>query len=139
MVLAGGESRRMAVPKAFIRLGGMTVIERELRVLSAVFDEVLIVANDPGPFLETGVRIVPDVEQFRIIKGPMTGVYSGLSAARHACSFVVGCDMPFIKPELTVFLAGLSPGHDIVIPRVGLYAEAVLHHDDHAVGFDRRR
>ena len=126
LILAGGESRRMAVPKAFLMVGGLTVIEREISALSAVFDEVLVVGGDPVPLQEFGVRTVPDLAIPNGARGPLVGMYSGLMAAANDCSFVVGCDMPFIVPGLAAFLAGLRDGCDLVIPRIGAYVEPLF-------------
>jgi len=126
IVLAGGESSRMAAPKAFMEVGGTTIIGREIEVLKPLFAEVIVSANDPGPFARFGCRVVPDDARFREMKGPLVGVYSGLTAANHDIGFAVACDMPFINPGLVVWMAGLIEGFDLVIPRVGGYAEPLF-------------
>lgn len=126
VILAGGENRRMSVNKAFLKVGGISIIEREIKALSSVFDEMLIVANEPGLFDGLGARVVPDADKFRHVRGPLTGVYSGLAASGRDYCFVAGCDMPFIEPALAAFLAGLRRGHDLVIPRVGPHAEPLF-------------
>jgi molybdopterin-guanine dinucleotide biosynthesis protein A len=126
IILAGGESSRMAAPKAFLTVGGTAIIEREMSVLGPIFNEVIISANDPGPFSRLGRRVVPDDLRFSGVKGPLAGVYSGLSEAGNEYGFVVACDMPFISHPLVVFMAGLRDGFDLVIPRVRGYAEPLL-------------
>ncbi len=126
IILAGGESSRMSAPKAFLTVGGSAIILREIAVLRPVFSEVIIAASDPMPFGGLGCRVVPDDARFRDAKGPLVGVYSGLAAADNGCAFAVGCDMPFIEPGLVDWMAGLTTGFDLVIPRVGGYAEPLF-------------
>ena len=116
----------MRAPKAFMEVGGVQMIRRALMALAPVFSETLIVANDPGLFGGLGVRVVPDSVRFRDLKGPMTGIYSGLLEACYDRAFVTGCDMPFIEPRLVVWMAGQLAGHDMVVPRVGGKAEPLF-------------
>jgi molybdopterin-guanine dinucleotide biosynthesis protein A len=46
-VLAGGQSRRMGVNKAFLEVGGRPIIERLINRLSLVAQEIILVANTP--------------------------------------------------------------------------------------------
>ena len=75
VILAGGQSSRMAslgaVSKAFLRVGAETVIEREIRILGAVFEDIIVISNEPGPYLELGIRTIPDSDSFPEIKGPI--------------------------------------------------------------------
>jgi molybdopterin-guanine dinucleotide biosynthesis protein A len=56
-------------------------------------------------------------------KGALGGIYSGLRESLSFHSLVVGCDMPFLNIALLRHLIELSPGFDVVIPRVGGYIE----------------
>jgi molybdopterin-guanine dinucleotide biosynthesis protein A len=124
----------MSAPKAFLKVGGVTIIEREIRALGSVLGELLVVANDPARYTGLGVRVISDMERFRAFKGPLTGLYSGLSAASNDYVFLAACDMPFIEPGLVKWMAGERSGHDIVIPRIkglteplfGLYKKTAL-------------
>jgi molybdopterin-guanine dinucleotide biosynthesis protein A len=116
----------MRAPKAFALVGGVQMIKRALMALGPLFSETLIVANDPALYSGLGVRVVSDIERFRHMKGPMTGIYSGLQQARYDTVFAAGCDMPFIEPRLVVWMAGQLEGHDAVVPRVGGKAEPLL-------------
>ena len=48
--------------------------------------------------------------------GSLGGIFSGLSAARHPYALVVGCDMPFLNPDLMRHLLSLREGFDVVAP-----------------------
>ena len=126
IILAGGESARMRSPKALIEVGGVQMIRRALMALAPLFSETLIVSNDPAPFQGLGARVVPDNARFAGLKGPMTGIYSGLMEARFDLAFVAACDMPFIEPRLVLWMAELTAGHDAVVARTGGRAEPLF-------------
>jgi molybdopterin-guanine dinucleotide biosynthesis protein A len=60
------------------------------------------------------------------MKGPMTGIYTGLKAARNPYVFAVACDMPFLRAGLIRRLAGMREGYDAVVPRVGGMTEPLF-------------
>ena len=126
IILAGGDSSRMAVPKAFLKVGGISMIGRVISAMGEVFEETLIVAGDQEAYRGLGPRVVPDSQRFRDIRGPMTGLFSGLSEAKNQYSFVVGCDMPFVAPALVGWIARQRDGHDVVVPVIGGYTEPLF-------------
>lgn len=123
VILAGGQSSRMArikaTPKAFLRVGGETVIEREVRTLGSVFKDIIVISNEPEPYLDLGLHVIPDSDRFPDIKGPIKGIFSGLNGIAGGFGFFVACDMPFISPALVEWMGKGRAGHDAVIPRVG--------------------
>src|SRR5919112_1734321 len=64
-VLAGGQSRRMGTDKALLPLvaGGQPMLGVVLERLSAVADDVFVVANDEERYAPMGVRVVPDLHR----------------------------------------------------------------------------
>ncbi len=117
IVLAGGESKRMgAADKAFLRIGGLTLIEGVVEKMARIGDEVIIVANSPQEYDHLEARLVGDIYPGT---GALGGIYSGLRAARSDYGLVVACDMPFLDLRLLRYMILLSPGQDVVIPRVG--------------------
>ena len=125
-ILAGGESSRMSAPKALLKVGGSPIIKREAEALGRVFDELLVVANDPAPYAALGLAVIPDADEFRELKGPMTGLYSALLSAGNDYVFAAACDMPFIEPELVEWMAGLRHGFDAVVPKTGGLVEPLF-------------
>jgi molybdopterin-guanine dinucleotide biosynthesis protein A len=113
VVLAGGRSTRLRRNKALVELGGVPLVERQVRRLGTICREVILVANDPEPYGALGVRIVPD--QYRD-KGPLAGIHAGLAASTTDYSFVVACDMPFFSPQFAAYMLGQARGHGVVIP-----------------------
>jgi molybdopterin-guanine dinucleotide biosynthesis protein A len=116
IVLAGGENRRMGTDKSFLKVAGVPLIERVLRSVKAVFPDIIIVTNSPERYAAYGVKTVGDVLD---IRGPLTGIYSGLLQSPDEYNFVVACDMPFLNSRLLSYMAGLAEGHDIVVPSIG--------------------
>ena len=116
IVLAGGENRRMGMDKAFLKLDGIPMIEHVLRSLKAVCRDIIIVTNSPQSYEAYEATVVTDAFDMR---GPLTGIYSGLLKSTDEYNFVVACDMPFLNPGLMAYMAGLAEGYDIVVPAVG--------------------
>ena len=116
IVLAGGRYSRLGMDKAFLEIGGQPIIERIVERMVKIGDDVLLVTNSPKQFAYLGLRMVGDVQPGQ---GALGGLYSGLLAARHEYSLVVACDMPFLDLKLLRYMALLTPGQDIVVPRVG--------------------
>lgn len=116
VILAGGQSQRMGVNKAFLEFDGRPIIERVVEKVSLVGEEVILVSNTPDEYAHLGYRVVSDVFPGQ---GPLGGIYSGLKAARNSIALVVACDMPFLNASLLRYMILLSPGHDVVVPRIG--------------------
>lgn len=113
IVLAGGENRRMGADKAFLKLHGIPMIEHVLRSLKPVCRDIIIVTNSPRSYRAYPVIVTTDAYDLR---GPLTGIYSGLLKSADEYNFVVACDMPFLNPGLLAYMAGLAAGYDIVVP-----------------------
>jgi molybdopterin-guanine dinucleotide biosynthesis protein A len=116
IVLSGGESRRMGANKAFLKLFGVPLIEHVLRALRGICDKLVIVTNSPAQYADYNAAVITDVFDLR---GPLTGIYSGLLHSTDEYNFVAACDMPFLNPGLISFMTGLTGEQDIVAPSVG--------------------
>jgi molybdopterin-guanine dinucleotide biosynthesis protein A len=113
VVLVGGRSRRFGRNKALEEFQGERLIDRQVRIVRSLCQEVLVITNTPEPYLYLDVTIVRDVipEQ-----GPLGGIYTGLVFAQGESVFVSACDMPFLQPALIKFMMKLSEHYDVVIP-----------------------
>jgi len=123
-IIAGGVSRRMGRDKAFLKLGGRTLIER---VIAAGADlsqsETILIANKPDEYRHLGLKMYPDIIPG---KGSLGGIYTALARAANPAALVLACDMPFIKTELLRFMiAQFDEATDIVVPRVDGYPQAL--------------
>ncbi|MBF0487935.1 MAG: molybdenum cofactor guanylyltransferase [Nitrospirae bacterium] len=113
VVLAGGENTRFPSPKAFIELGGEAIIDRSLRLMAALFDEIIISTNQPDMYFPKCEVLIGDVSTQR---GPATGILSCLLNIRNDRAFFIACDMPFVNSELIALLASYSSDYDAVVP-----------------------
>jgi len=143
IVLAGGASRRMGRDKAFLELDGRTLIEVVVERMARVCAEVLVVASDARPYAGLGAQLVED--RFHGV-GVLGGLHAGLEAAAYELTLAVGCDMPFLNPDLLRAFAGWAEGFDVAVLRheppprdAAGFDVAALHHEPpprDAAGFD---
>lgn len=115
IVLAGGKSLRLGREKALEEIGGRSLIERVIERLSLLGNEIIVVTSSSDQLPDLGVKRVIDSYPG---KGNLVGIYSGLKEVASSHGLVVGCDMPFLNVALLRHLIELSPGFDVVIPRV---------------------
>jgi molybdopterin-guanine dinucleotide biosynthesis protein A len=115
VILAGGQSKRFdGRNKAFIRIGGRRIVDRLLEAYRKLFDQVVLVTNDPAAYMDVDALIVSDHYPHR---SSLNGLHAGLYAAGHEYAFFTACDAPFAKPALIrCVLDHLGPKADIVIP-----------------------
>ena len=120
IILAGGESKRMGHPKHLLskRRGG-TILDHLIGRLSPLFTETLVVGRNLVP-LSGNARAVED----RLLaRSPLIGIYSGLLAATTEISFVIACDMPFVRSSLVQHILSRSASVDVCVPIVNGYYE----------------
>lgn len=109
LILAGGLARRMGGgDKAFISIGGATILDRVLARLRPQCERLIINANgDPARFKSTGLPVIADdVPGFA---GPLAGILAGLDyVAVHASQIEwllsVPGDCPFLPGDLVARL-----------------------------------
>jgi molybdopterin-guanine dinucleotide biosynthesis protein A len=122
IVLCGGRSTRMGLPKLSLPFGPELMLLRVIRLVGAVVDAVVVVAA-PGqevPPLPEGVPLVRDRREQR---GPLEGLSAGLSAlpADVESAFATGCDVPLLVPALVRRMFELLGEHDVAVPKTGGY------------------
>lgn len=117
-ILAGGESRRFGAPKALARVGGRRVVERVREAARAALPEVVLIANRPGLFAETGLPVRPDLLPGF---GVLGGIHAALSWAEEEGrpgALCLACDLPFLPAGLLrALVARAAEGDaDAVVP-----------------------
>jgi molybdopterin-guanine dinucleotide biosynthesis protein A len=113
-ILAGGKATRMGgTNKAFLVVDGRRIVDRQLDVLRQLFDEILLSANDPAPYADLGLRVVPDPIPDA---GPLGGILGAIEAAACDRVVVVGCDMPWIDAAALRLVIAPDDDADLVIP-----------------------
>lgn len=119
IILAGGGSTRFGGDKGLLSLGDRTLVEHVYGRVASVAREVVIAVRSESQ-KEAYSRLVRDCLfslDESIGGGPLNGLWSGLKRVTGEKVAVVGCDMPFVSPELIRLLYELSPTYDAVIPR----------------------
>jgi len=119
IVLAGGASTRMGQNKLWLTLDGQPLIERVLRRIRPISDDIIISANEPAPYARSARTLgitAQTVTDHYAGAGPLAGLHAGLLAARHDLTLLIAGDMPFISIDLVRTLAGLAQGYQAVIP-----------------------
>ena len=118
IVLCGGRSRRMGRDKATLPFGRETLLERAVRIVSGVVDEVIVVAREGQEVPGGDFTIARDpAEGF----GPLAGLAAGLGVMRAERAFLTACDAPFLKPAYMRRMLDLSVGHDVAVPLIDGY------------------
>jgi molybdenum cofactor guanylyltransferase len=115
IILSGGLSRRFSgANKALIQVGGTHILDRIYTVFSELFEEIILVTNDPIEYISWNLKIVTDIYPYR---SSLTGIHAGLFYSTKPYSFMTACDTPFLKKELIeTLLCAVEPNIDIVIP-----------------------
>jgi molybdopterin-guanine dinucleotide biosynthesis protein A len=125
VILAGGASHRMnGELKALLPIGGRPLITHQVETMKACCDEIIVVTNDPKPYLPILDRSIRIITDFFADHGPLGGMHAAFSLAKHSSIWVVGCDMPFISSKAAELLwQRKKDGFEAVVPLVG----GVLH------------
>lgn len=107
--------------KALLPFHGEIMVQRQIRLMREVSDEIILVSNDPKPFLKVlgnTVRIITDYYQG---KGPISGIHAALSLAKYQDVWVTACDMPFLSPDAASLMqkSRKQERADAAIPIIG--------------------
>ncbi len=113
IILAGGKSSRMGTNKALLKFHEKSNIERMKDELQQVFDDIILVTNNPESYQFLHLKSVTDQYPG---SGPLAGIHAGLEASDYEENFIVACDMPFVSAELAGNLVKALKHHDAVVP-----------------------
>lgn len=117
IILAGGCSSRLGQAKPQTVLAGESLLQRVIQRLAPLNSEIMVVLSPEQQDMRLS-RVKPIYDLYPG-KGALGGIYSGLMAANDSHNLVVACDMPFLNPDLLRYMLELSPGFDVVVPKVG--------------------
>src|SRR5262252_8350183 len=109
-VLAGGRSTRMGQDKAFLRLEGVTMLERTLVLLRSVAKHVWI-SGATTKFSS----FAPVIEDFYPGHGPLGGIHAALRATATDLNLMVAVDLPLIDVRLLRYLVTTAEECDAVV------------------------
>ena len=120
--IAGGRAHRMGgIIKPLIEIGGMTILARQLKTLSAYTPKFINTNSDHSRFSDFALPLISDdIEGFA---GPLAGIVASLdyTAAHHPEKqyvLSIATDAPFIPSDLPIKLyRALSNNYDIAQAR----------------------
>ena len=115
IVLAGGDSRRMGLPKATLPMGGTSLVGVVVEALRPLFRQVVVVTRDKAALPDLDVEILEDEHP---LQGPLVGLVRGLSYSDAPWCFVAACDLPYLRPDVIREIAARLGGCDAVVPEV---------------------
>jgi molybdopterin-guanine dinucleotide biosynthesis protein A len=107
----------MGQPKAWLPFGDEYLLERVVRIVSAVADQVVVAAAgdlDLPPLPEAVIRVDEEGD------GSLAGMACGLEALSMKCrsALVVACDMPLLRIEFLQAICGALGEHQAAMPLV---------------------
>jgi molybdopterin-guanine dinucleotide biosynthesis protein A len=116
LVLAGGASRRMGRPKAWLEVGDTTLVRWVAANLAPAFSEVIVAFAEPEQIEE----LIPHRVVFdrKASAGPLAGLEAGLTAARNEVVFALACDMPYVTRSVAEVAVAAVQRCDAAMPRV---------------------
>jgi molybdenum cofactor guanylyltransferase len=119
VIVAGGRGTRLGlgIPKAMVRLGGMTLLERAIATLAPCCEAIAVAAPAGRPLSlppsSVEVFAVADVAGAR---GPLAGLVAGLEARPHERALVLAVDLPLMRAGMLAALLERLRDRDAVIP-----------------------
>jgi len=115
-VLAGGKSSRMGQDKAFMQLGGRTLLAHALERVQAATGNTWIVGST-----EKFAAFGPVVEDVYPGRGPLAGIHAALSGTRTQLNLITAVDMPFLQIDFLKYLIAQARAcrAAVVVPRAG--------------------
>ncbi|MCK5387968.1 MAG: formate dehydrogenase accessory sulfurtransferase FdhD, partial [Candidatus Izimaplasma sp.] len=120
IILAGGNSSRMKYNKEFIKIENEFLVHRQIKELSTIFKEVIVVSNNPNHYKGLNVKVVSDI---LVGNTPIIGLHAGLVHSSNRYNYCIACDMAFINFEFINYLVSLTKGHDSYVAKYNNYIE----------------
>jgi molybdopterin-guanine dinucleotide biosynthesis protein A len=116
VILAGGKSSRMGRDKAWLEIGGKTLLARQIELVRAVgASEVFISGRTGTDYAEFGARVLPD--HFKDA-GPLAGVERALDAMTTTLLLVLAVDMPAMTANFLETLRAAGTESIGAVPQV---------------------
>jgi molybdopterin-guanine dinucleotide biosynthesis protein A len=143
-ILAGGKSSRMGADKAFLDLGGQSLLARSLDLAHSITPDVRIV-GDPAKF-SAFAPTIPDIYSDR---GPLAAIHAALTNSTTDFNLILAVDLPFLNARFLHYLIAESESSKAVItvpqaaghlhPLCATYRKQFLAPADHALAESRNK
>jgi molybdopterin-guanine dinucleotide biosynthesis protein A len=116
VILAGGKSSRMGRDKAFIEIGGRTLLDRQIDTLVAAdVEDILISGRPDADYAAFGCSVL--VDEFPGA-GPLAGIHAALKHSKRPLLLALAVDLPEMNTPFlrSLLMAAAEMG---VVPRIG--------------------
>ncbi|MFC7441400.1 molybdenum cofactor guanylyltransferase [Laceyella putida] len=105
VILAGGQNRRMhGQMKALLPIGEEMIIERQVREMKRICQQVILVTQQPEVFPAWVKREVQVIGDEIAGCGPLSGMDAAFAVAATPYVWVVACDMPYLSAVVAAAL-----------------------------------
>lgn len=148
IILCGGRSSRMGLPKLALPFGPEVLLQRIVRLVGEVCAPIVVVAaaDQQLPKLPEGLIVVRDRREGR---GPLEGLSAGLGAlpAEVDAAYATSCDVPLLVPAFVRRMFELLGDHAAAVPTSGgfqhplaaVYRPGILERVDQLLAAERLR
>ncbi|WP_261800420.1 molybdenum cofactor guanylyltransferase [Paenibacillus sp. PAMC21692] len=105
VILAGGAHRGTnGKNRAFLTIGGETLLERQIREMRTCCDEITIVTGEPDLLRRSVDRDVRIISDYFGGEGLLSGFHAGIALSGNEEVWVLGCHMPFPSSQAAMLL-----------------------------------
>jgi molybdopterin-guanine dinucleotide biosynthesis protein A len=116
-ILIGGRSSRLGLDKAFVELGGKTLLERAVDVAKEGSRVTLVAGRATQFAIQAVATDNPFIFDLHENRGPLGGLHAALAYAQTPWIFVLACDYPFVSTELIQLIASkISDEFGAIVP-----------------------
>lgn len=112
IILAGGESRRMGEDKGLKIFKNQALVSYSIQLAKKICKTIYISTNNPD-YKQFGYSLLSDIIPG---KGPMGGIYTGLSVSHTEWNLFLPCDTPFLQLNILLEMKKHKPLNKIVVP-----------------------
>jgi len=97
IILAGGKSSRMGTDKGLVLLNGKPMIKHVIEAVEKTeIENVMLISNNLA-YKQFGLPVYADMIKN---KGPLGGIYTGLSNTSTLRNLILSCDIPFVNEDI---------------------------------------
>src|SRR5262245_46014463 len=117
IVLCGGRSTRMGLPKLSLPFGPESMLARVVRLVAEVCRPIVVVAAPRQELPDLGVEVITARDRHEG-RGPLEGLLAGLSAlpADVDAAYATSCDVPLLVPAFVRRMFELLGDHAAAVP-----------------------
>jgi molybdenum cofactor guanylyltransferase len=116
VILAGGKSSRMGRDKAWLKVGGQTLLARQIEIAREIGAREILISGRPGvDYAEFDCRVVKDQWPDA---GPLAGIAAALEATTATRLLVLAVDMPNMSAGCLQRLVASCTETTGAVPRV---------------------